>query len=789
MIINYFKIAWRKFIKEPGYSALNVLGLSIGLATSFVLFLFVWQETSYDKHFTNSDQTYRVASDFFNMGGFACTSPALYEWIKENCKEAREVTALQSAPRELKFEYSGSETLESGGLQVDTSFFRVFDFEFKEKNNRITSLEPNQIVLSSALAQKIFGSENVLNETVLIGEERKPFQVAGVLRNNQKRSHVNASFYLPFNVETDDTWTSASVYVYAVLHENSEVTQFSKSLENLRKDVIYPPSANDMTYDEWKSSNRSVDYFIQPLEEIYLHSKFQFDFSARGSYQQVVVLAIIGVFLLVLALINYINLTTARSATFIREVAIKKTLGAARGTLSIQFICETILLGLISMVVAISMAEMLFSLFASITGHTIITSLFNHRILLTVFIFLSLLISLLAGIYPALYISRYNPLEIVRGWRNTKSNVRLRNGLVVFQFIIASALIICSLVLFEQMRFIQETDKGFNSDGVLIVNNIDLLGTEARAFQHEIERLPGIISSSFNDRMPAGNYLWMSTYKTAQMEDPITIETFPVDENYIPTLDIRVVAGRNFSKSMLTDSSAVIVNLAALAALGIDQENAITAKVNDQQKIIGIVEDFNFESLRNAIKPVVMKYGAEGHRLAIKLRGNDLENTIEKLGNLWSFFTIEEEMQFSFLDENFDKLIVHEKMMSRAMSIFTLLAILIACLGLFGLAAFTLEQRRKEIGIRRILGASLTRVVQMLTIDFIQLVFLALVVSIPISLYYTNRWLDNFAYRISTQWWIFILAAILLLMVTFLVVGIHSARAAIADPINSIREE
>ncbi len=789
MIYNYLKISWRNLLINPGYSFLNIFGLALGIAASFVLFLFVRQETSYDQHFENSDKIYRIASDFFNMGGFACTSPALYSWLKEDCNEAKIVTALDPVGNDVIIKVAEKEYLEGAGLAIDSNFFKVFSFTFSEKTSKVITLRPNEIVLSEELAIKFFGETKALGRTILVGEDQQPYKVSGVIKNDKRKTHLIADYFLPIELDIKPNWTSASIFVYVMLHDQADLAQLEQSLESLKRNIIYAPFSNDQNYEEWKSSNHRVDYFPQPLEDIYLHSKYQFDFSARGNAQQVTILGIIGLFLIILAVINYVNLTTARSAIRAKEVGVKKTLGAGRSTLSMQFIIESMFTSSLAMVLAGGIVELLLIVFKKITGQPIIGSLlgdWQHSTLLAVF---SLGIGLLAGIYPAFYLTRFKPISVLKGVVSISGNKLFRSGLVVFQFFIAASLIIGSLIVYQQMKFMQNSDKGFEQEGVLIVTNMQELDTQAKAFKQEISRFPQVTSISFNDRIPAGNTLWMSTYRTPEMEDDITIQTFPIDENYIPTLGLRLREGRNFLSDVAADSLAIIINQAAIGVLGLAGKNPLGAIINDDLRIVGVVENFNFQSLRETITPAIMTFGATGRRLAIKLTGSEISNFLVELEKTWSRFSPDEPIAYTFLDENFSRLAEKEKMLSQAVTIFTFMAILIACLGLLGLAAFTIQQRRKEIGIRIILGASISGVVNLLSKDFLKLVVIALLLASPIAYYFAGQWLQDFAYHVTIHWWVFALTGISLILVAIMVVSFLGLRVAINNPIDSLRSE
>lgn len=791
MFKNHLKIAWRNILRHPGYSLLNIVGFGTGIAASFVLLLYVQQEMSYEKHFDNHDKIYRVASEFYNMGGFSVTSEAFYNWAKNECKEIKHTTAINGLGSETKIRVDGNTYLEGRGLAIDSNFFKVFSFDFLEGNPRHLMKQPNEVVITAALAKKYFGNASALGEVLQIGKDKKNYQVSGVLKPSIHKSHLNADLFLPITLKNEPNWLSASIFVYFQLLEGATVAQLEKSIEVLRKEKIYPIFAKEgLDFETWTNGGQTVQFFLQPLASIYFHSKFRFDLTEGGSFQQVMILGIIGLFLILIAIINYVNLTTARSSIRGKEVGVKKTLGARKGMLAKQFLTESILITFLAMLLAGGLGEFLLTVFERITGQQILQTIFADWQNLIGLIVFSLFAGLLAGVYPALYLTKFKPVKILKGNLKLSGNKGLRGGLVVFQFAIAICLIISSLVVFQQLNYMQEADKGFEQEGVLTIENITELGQNAIAFQKEIERFPQVKMTSFNDRMPAGSFLWMYSYKTPEMEKAISMQTFPADENYLSTLGFRLIKGRNFSKDLPSDSTAVLLNQAAVKALGLTGKDPIGMEVTDEgHKVIGVIQDFNFSSLKNEIEPVALTFDAEGRRLSIKLSGTQMADFVEQLESTWQKFGPPEPISYAFLDDNFAKLAEKEKMLGQAVGIFTLMAIFIACLGLFGLAAFMAEQRTKEIGIRKVLGANVAGIVGLLSKDFLKLVIIAILIAAPFSYFFMDKWLQDFAYRIEMQWWVFAVAGIGAMLIAFLTISVQSIKAALANPIQSLKNE
>ncbi len=783
------KIAVRNFFKYPLYSFLNLAGLSLGIASSFVILTYVHRQLTYEDQFKDADHIYRVSTDFYNMGGFAKSQSILHHSLSHEFKDVEKATKLDRAWEPQKIFVGNTMYAEAGAYYIDSSFFHVFDYAFKEGSPR--ALSQNEVILSEALAKKYFGSEPASGKIIEVGKEKKQFSVAGVFHENEiYQSHLKPSLF--FSIYSypnlnDPNWHSAAVYNYVKLKPLASASSLEAGLNNVLKAEVFPTTGFDGSFDQWKVSNSAVKFFVMPLKDIYLHSNFKFEVTPGGNLALVKILALIGIFIIFIAAINYVNLTTARSSLRTKEVGVKKTLGAGRSKLVQQFLGESVFFSLLAMVLALLLAQLLLRIFSGITAGQLPTSIFSHWLYIAAFILFSLLIGLIAGIYPAVYLSASKTLSVLKGQRSIKKDSGLRTGLVVFQFTIAIFLVIGSVVVFQQFQYMMHKDPGFSREGILVVDNFAYLGKNGPVFKKEIERQSDVISASSNTRLPAGNSVWMYTYRTAEMDHDVTLQTFPCDDQYITTLGLHLTAGRNFSPFTDADSTAAIINEAAVKDLGL--KNPIGAEINPGLKVIGVIRDFNYQSLKEAVTPEVLRFFPEGGLLAIKIRGNDIASFISSMQNTWKQFEKEEPMQYSFLDDDFKQLMIKESTMSKVIAFFTLLAIVIACLGLFGLASFTAEQRTKEIGIRKVLGASVTAIISLLTKDFVKPIFIAMVIAFPVSWWASNKWLQDYAYRIIIEWWVFVLAAITSLIIAWITVSFQAIKVAIANPVKSLRAE
>ncbi len=791
MFKNNFKIAWRNLWKYPMYSTVNLLGMSLGLAAAFVLLFYTYRELTYDQSFRDADRIYRVGTDFFNMGGFAKSQENLLPVLTQETPEIELATRFDRGFRDLEVKAWEQEYEEKAHLYVDSAFFRMFSFNFVAGDPTRALQAPNEVVLSQRLAEKYFGgTTQAMGKTIFTGTEQKPYQVAGVINNHDLRTHLKADLWFPLagREENRTSWTNVTFYNYVKLNKNSTVADLRSGLDALLKNHAYPSVKTDLPFEKWVNHKDAVKFYIQPLTDIYLTSNYSMEVSAGGNATQVYILGIIGLFIIFLAGVNYINLTTARSMVRAKEIAIKKTLGAEKKFLIKQFLSEAIWFSMVAVIIAGGLAELLQTLFSKITGEQHMQTIFSNWQQPLLLIGFALLVGILSGLYPAFYLTSFRPAKIIKGARNKKENGQLRSGLVVFQFVISIGLIISSVIVYQQLHYMLDKDKGLNQDGVIVVENLNELKDQSATFRAETARNSKVLSTSFARRVPAGSGIWMYTYQTPEMTESITIQTFPVDHDFLPTVDMRLLKGRNFSEEIASDSSAIILNEAAAKQLGLG-ENPIGAEVNQKQHVVGVIHDFHFQSLREEIAPVVLSYAPQGSKLVVKTNSSDIGEVVAALKQNWQKFSPEAPMIYTFMDENFAQLASKETMLSQAITFFTLLAFIIACLGLFGLATFSTEQRTKEIGIRKVLGATVAHIVGLLSTDFLKLVFLAFVIASGIAWFAMDRWLENFAYRINIHWWVFALAGLAAVAIAFVTVSIQSIRAAIANPVKALKNE
>lgn len=788
MNANFFLLLIRQARRQPLFYSLNLLGLALGIACVFVLLSYVRQEWSYDRSVPGAEQVYRIGTNFMDMGGFAISQEALQPVLQDRCQAVAAATRFRGGS-DVAFEVGQQVFPMERLLYVDTNFFKVFPYTFLEGQAGNALREDGQIVLSETVAKQFFGPGPWLGKTLKVGEDKLPLVVSGIVRPFAGKSHLPATAWLSVKPQLtgDRSWTSARFFNYVRLQEQASEADLARFLDDLKKEEIHPQSEPNTAYADWAQSTRAVHFLLQPLADIHLHSALGMDFASGGNPTQVWVLGIIGIFILLMAGVNYVNLSTAAAAGRVKEVGIKKTMGADRRQLIRQFLGESLSVSLLAMILAASFSGLLLQLLEKVSGEVLLSSVLEEPGQWLALLGFSLLVGLIAGAYPAFYLSGFQPAWSLKSELAGHRKSRLRNVLVVFQFSIAAALMIGSVVIFRQLSYMQKGDKGFQHENVVVIRNFRELDTKKETFRQQIAQNSQVISTSLNSRLPAGNNIWRATYQSEGMDQSISLNGFPIDENYLPTMGIQLLAGRNFSGDLATDTSNVLLNESAVKAL--ELKEPIGAVLNGDRRVIGVVSDFNFESFHHQIAPIVFNYDTEAYHLAVKLNGYDVAGFVSQLEAAWKQLSPDKSIQYYFLDDNLAQLSAKEAVLSRAIGIFTILAVLIACLGLFGLTTHATMRRAKEIGVRKVLGATVSQIVLLLSRDFLQLVGIAFLIGMPVAWLLTRQWLQSFVYRIELSWWMFALPALGGLLIAFITLSYQSITAALHDPAEVLKTE
>jgi putative ABC transport system permease protein len=811
MLRNYFKIAWRNLMKYKFISFINLFGLTVGLTCCLLITIYIVNELSYDRYNKNADNIYRVTRSFNNAEGVVSLTlstvapPFGYYFPTDFPEIVKQTRLLNNGTTPLK--YKDKLISEPEVYFGDENLFDVFTLKVLEGDPKTALKEPFSVMLSEETAKKYFGNEDPMNK-ILRANNQFNVKVTGVYQKFPANSHLHPGMLVSFNTLKDSTvygaenlrtnWGNNSFFTYLLLPEHYDVNRM----------IARFPDFVDKRMDHKDYNGALPSKFtkigLQKLTDIHLYSHTDYEAEPNGDITRVYIFSIIALFILLIACINYMNLSTARSALRAREIGIRKVIGARKKEIIFQFLSESVLIAWAAIFISLILLYFTLPWLNQLSDQNL-----SMRILMKWQVFIPLIsapfiIGILSGIYPALFMSSFQPVKTLKGlFKAGKGNISFRKVLVVTQFGISIVLIITTIIVFQQLRYMQNTSLGYDKEHLVTMPYNNFLNPSYEQFRNELLRNPNIKEVARSSRIPTGRLLdemGASTY-VGDSSRPITadIKFVAGDYDFIPTYGVHVVAGRNFSRSYGTDTSNFILNESAVSAIGWKTpEEAVGKDFKYGQykgKVIGVMGDFHFESLRNKIVPIILcnppttATDSYFNHLSIKVSGNNVQNTLSLVGDTWRKYLPELPYQFTFLDEKFAELYKSEQRQGTIFTVFACIAIFIACLGLFGLSAFTISQRFKEIGVRRVLGAQVDSIVLLLSKDFLKLVFIASIIAFPIAWYAMTHWLADFAYRVNIQWWVFILAAMLALIVALATVSFHAVKAAIANPVTSLRSE
>lgn len=791
MFRNHLLIAMRHMTRNKGYTFINIFGLTVGMAVCLLIALWVHDELSYDRFHAKADRTYRAlweARFGENEWKIPHVPMPLGPTLKSEFPEVEAVTQFVSGGYTIK---QGEEYVrEPEGVFVDPAFFDVFSVETVAGEPEQGLQRPNTIVLTETMAGRYFGNANPIGKSIERNDGQL-LEVVGVVKKYPAQSHLQFDFMVSSDVlsylkDRREQWGSATVLTYFTLHPDSDAGQLQQKLQTYVDEKIAD--------EDYRQGKNFTSFPFQALTGIHLGERLESDISQGGSMTSVWLFGIIAVFILLLACINFTNLTTARSVVRAQEVAVRKVLGSQRRQLIAQFFTEAVLYIDIGLVLALAVTSLALPAFNAFSEKQLaVHTLFSPGFLLAIAGF-GVLTTFLTGIIPATILSSFTPAKILKEKIATlKGGGWLREGLVVLQFAISAGLIIGTLVVQDQLQFLQEKQLGFDQEQVLVINRATSLRNNYEPFLEQLKKLPYVESATVAQGVP-GDEFDSSVFVPEKPSnyDATSLTYSFVNTDFVETMKIKVVAGRDFSADMLTDSSACLINQSAAEKLGWDDPLGKTLSYGgyDERRIIGVVEDYSFRSLHHEVEPIVlMTTNWRLSKIAIRLQPGNAATHIAGIQAAWKDFAPQSPMEYSFLDQDFQALYQSETRMGQVFGMFSILAIFIACLGLFGLAAFLTQQRTKEIGIRKILGATTANLVSLLSRDFLKLVIIALIIASPLAWYLMNAWLEDFAYRINIQWWVFVLAGLLAVGIAFLTVSFQSIKAALTDPVDSLRSE
>jgi putative ABC transport system permease protein len=811
MLKNYFNIALRNLTKHKFYSIINILGLSVGLTCFLFIALFVKDEFSYDKHFRDSDRIYRV--DFTGMinGSEFITalmsSPAA-KTLKSDYPEVEDAFRMRSTGTWFVNRVGEVQTFkEENVVYADPNFFDFWGVKLLAGDAKTCLENPKTLVIDQTTATKIFGNENAVGQMVRL-DNKDEYEVTGVYQDLPKNSHFHYNILLNIKDSEDGDspmWMSFNHNTYVRIKSEFNPNIFEAKMPDLLEIKVGPEIERFMgkSWDEFGEMGNTAGITLMPLMDIHLNSDKIGEHERNGDIKYVYIFSAIGAFILLLACINFMNLATARSAGRAKEVGMRKVMGAVRSQLIRQFMSEAFLISLLSTVIAFLLSIALMPYFNEISGKKLIEMDLLSFDFILIMSTITLVVGLLAGSYPAFYLSKFKPVETLKGKiRLGAKSGGLRSVLVVLQFTVSIAMIIGTAVVYDQLSFVQNKKLGFNKNQVILINDVWILEDKTKAFKQEALRDSRIELGTISSFLPIGEEGNNSVYwlgKDVSPEDTYVINNHRIDYDYVNTLKMGIVDGRNFSREFPTDSLAILINQSMAKHMGLTEpvgsqistyEGWNDSLVVVTYKVVGVVEDFHYASMKERIEPLLFKLNqGKGRTASFRTNSDDYEGTIASLESTWNEIAPGQPFTYSFLDEKFDRFYASEKQIGKIFSVFAFLAIFIACLGLFGLASFTAEQRIKEIGIRKVLGASIYQIASMLSWNFIRLVGVAFVFAAPIAYFGMKSWLDDFAYRTDIKIWIFIVAGVVAAVIAWLTMGLQSWKAARTNPANSLRND
>jgi putative ABC transport system permease protein len=788
MIRNYFKIAWRNLVKDKQFTLLNVVGLSAGIACTLLIYLWVHDEVSYDKFFENDSQVYQVMEHRKggeNQGLTDESSGLVSEVLKVQNPEVLYAAAVAPADWYQKFTLSsGDKNIKAWGQYAGKDYFNIFSFKMLDGERGKVLNDKNSIVISDELSKKLFGtSQNAIGKAIKFQHD-KDFFVSGVFEKLPVHSSQQFDFVLSFDYLADiqgwvKTWNNGGPHNFIMLKKGTDVNVFNKRI------------AGTVTKN---SGDTTRSAFAMKFSYNYLQNTFNHGARVGGRYEYVKLFSLIAIFILVIACINFMNLSTAKASGRMKEVGIKKVVGAERSQLIIQFLSESLLMAIFTMIVAIAVAWLLLPQFNLLTGKNIKMQ-FDWP-LVAVLIGITLFTGLLSGSYPALYLSKFKPLAILKGkLKSSFAELVARKGLVVFQFTLSAMLIVAVLVVYRQIQFIQSTKLGYNKDNVIRIDSEGkLLGNEDD-FTTALKTIPGVVNASFTQHNLIGRNFGSAdlSWEGKNPRQNVYFEGMWAGYNFIKTMDMEMAAGRYFTKGFGDENNKIVINETAAKATNLKNPIGKTIKWGETPfQVVGIVKDFHFESLHDVVKPTFILLGQGVNpwfKIMIRIKGTQQKETIAQIQKMYESYNPGFPFTFNYLDEAYQKQYETETRVSVLAGYFSALAIIISCLGLFGLVAFTAQKRQKEIGIRKVIGASVNNITIMLTKDFLKLVIIAVIIAFPLSWWAMSQWLQGFAYRIDIGAGVFLIAIVSIVVITLLTVSFQAIKAAIANPVKSLRSE
>jgi predicted permease len=790
MIKNYFKIAFRNIIHHKAFATINIAGLAIGMACSIFIFLWVTNELSYDRFHKNANEIYRITADAGDFNA-AVNCAGMPSELKAKIPAVKNFVRI-SHPSSTVFETSNRKFEEKQVFYADSTFLQVFSFTLLKGNRETALMRPDALVITEEMAKKYFGGNDAIGKTLKKNNGDNVI-ITGILANIPSNSHLQFDFILPLSAIAQsnndlktNTWTNFNYYSYLLLDENFKAT--TASIQGLDKQI------NKIYKEHVKESQLKIDFNLQPLTSIHLHSNYQVDLPGHGNVQYVNIFFVVALFILAIACINFMNLATARSARRAKEVGLRKVVGADRKQLIGQFLGESLLISSLALVIAIGLVWLLLPAFNSLAGKKLAIDLLNLKMILSL-AGIALLTGLISGSYPALFLSGFRPIQVLKGnLKNMGGNLIFRNGLVVLQFVVSIVLLAGTAIVYKQLTFIKNMNLGFDKSNVLYLPMSGEMWSKQQALKAELKKNPLTENYTIANDLPTN--LTSGTVDVQwEGKDPKSQIVFPtlfVDEKFFDVFQMKLLSGRGFSTEFKTDTNNFILNEKAVQVMGMKVSEAVGKQLSmwDMKgTIIGVVKDFNYKPIQNPIEPMIIGLNRWGGIAVVRTQPGKTEATIKALEKISADLNPAYPFSYGFLDQDLANLYQGEERMGQLFNLFAILAIFISCMGLYGLSAFMAEQRTKEIGVRKVLGSSVLNVVFLLSKRFTTLILIAVIIAVPIAWFAIDSWLKSFAYRVNADWIIFLIASLAALVIAWITVSYESIKAAIANPVKSLRTE
>jgi putative ABC transport system permease protein len=815
MFNNYIKIAFRNLLRQKIYSLINITGLAIGMACCILILLYVQNEMSYDRYHRKADRIYRVERKGIYEGKqyqVPVTPPPMGPTLMNDFPEIENVVRIM-ATNQIVCDYNKNYA-DQDMLYADNSFFQVFDFSLLKGDVATALTAPFTAVLTPTLAQRYLGTDNPVGKTLRVQWDGKEydFRVTGILKEIPANSHFRRDIVLSFETlrsfmpQYYHIWMFNTVYTYILVQKDASIAKLNNESPAFLKKYLGDEFSRFFGPDA--DISKVVNLYFRPLTDIHLYSNVQYEIDPQGNFQTIIIFAAIALMILLVACINFMNLATARSARRAKEVGIRKVAGANRSLIIRQFLGESILLAFIALIIAVMIVEILIPFYNQFTLKNLSLDYFTNPLIFLGFIFISLVVGILAGSYPAFYLSSFQPAKVLKGRQDSgmgRTSSFIRKSLVLFQFSISIILIIGTLIVISQIRYISQKKLGFDKEQVVILRATDAsIVQKIDALKAEMLMHPDIRGVSVSSRVPGNRDYGDTGFKREGFSDQdiVIMQHFAIDEDFVPTLGIEMAAGRNFSKEYSTDEEeGFLINETAVSALGwTSPEEAINKKLDKirdinpvsyrEGRVIGVMRNFNFKSLHRQIEPLVL-YIDRGNLnfITVRINTSNIARTLEVLESVWKKISPNFAFDYFFMDDYFNRLYQSEQRMQKLFLGFSVLAILVSCLGLLGLASYSAERRTKEIGIRKSLGASSSRILVLITMEFLKWVLIANFIAWPVAFIVMRKWLENFAYRVNIGAGAFLLATALALLIALLTVSFQSVRAARINPVKALHYE